>query len=307
MTENQPIQTIECAPPLLSAVLLEGARRLLSGAIDSGRLDAELLLGHVLNMTRAQLVVAANRPLSSEQREQFEIVLSRRLRREPLAYITGLQEFWSLDFCVTPDVLIPRPETERLVEIALKLAAELHVERPLRILDLGTGSGAIAIALASELPGAEIWATDFSRSALSVARINAQQNGVAERMQFYYGDLFTAIRDIERPFHLIVSNPPYIRRDEISQLEPEVSRWEPRGALDGGIDGLDYYRRIAAEAFDYLMPNGAMVVEIGADMAPSVTTLFVNAGFLDMKIYQDYSGKDRVVVVRNRAAFLNSV
>ncbi len=307
MTANQPIQAIEGAPPRISAALLEGARRLLSGAVDSGRLDAELLLGHVLNMTRAHLVVAANQPLSRQQCEQYEMVLSRRLRREPVAYITGLQEFWSLDFCVTPDVLIPRPETERLVEIALKLAVDLRAAEPLRILDLGTGSGAIAIALASELPGAEIWASDFSESALSVAQINAQRNGVAERIQFHHGDLFTAIRDAEKPFHLIVSNPPYIRRGEIAQLEPAVSRWEPRAALDGGVDGLDYYRRIAAETFDYLLANGATVVEIGADMGSSVAALFANTGLVNAKIYQDYGGKDRVVVARKRAAFLNSV
>ena len=306
MTESQPIQTLEGAPPRISAALLEGTQRL-SGAIDSCRLDAELLLGHVLGMTRAQLVVAANSRLSRAQREQYEALLARRFRREPVAYITGRQEFWSLDFDVTPDVLIPRPETELVVEIALKLAADLRASQPLRVLDMGTGSGAIAIALASELPRAQICAADCSIAALTVARRNAVRNGVADAIHFLQSDLFAGLGHLKDRFDLILSNPPYIRRSEIAQLEPEVSRWEPRGALDGGADGLDCYRRIAAGAFDYLSPNGATIVEIGADMNASVTALFVSAGAADAQVYQDYSGKDRVVVARKHARLGNSV
>jgi release factor glutamine methyltransferase len=305
MTENQPIQTIEDSPPCVSGALLEGTRRL-SGAIDSHRLDAELLLGHVLNMTCAQLVVAVNSPLTLKQWEQYEAVLSRRLRHEPIAYIRGRQEFWSLDLDVTPDVLIPRPETERLVEIALTLAAELRDGEPLWILDLGTGSGAIAIALARELPGGEVWATDISPSALSVAYRNAARHRVADRTHFVQSDLFADL-SVAGPFDLILANPPYIRRSEIANLEPDVSRWEPPNALDGGVDGLDYYRRIAGDAFDYLSPNGALVVEIGADMGSSVTALFCSAGAVNAQIFQDYSGKDRVVVARQRGAFSNFV
>jgi release factor glutamine methyltransferase len=306
MTENQPLQTIESAPPLVSTALLEGTRRL-SGAVDSYRLDAELLLGHVLRMTRAELLIAANHPLGRTQWERYEAVLARRLRREPVAYITGRQEFWSLEFTVTREVLIPRPETERLVEIALGVAARLGAAEPLRILDLGTGSGAIAIAVASELPRAQICGADCSVSALALARRNAARNGVADRVQFLHSDLFAGLGHLQNRFDLILSNPPYVRRGEIARLEPEVSRWEPRGALDGGVDGLDYYRRMAAGAFDYLTPNGAVVVEIGADMGASVTALFAGTGAGDAQIFQDYSGKDRVVVVRERAAFLNFV
>jgi release factor glutamine methyltransferase len=257
-------------------------------------------------MTRTELVVAANSRLGYVQWESYEAVLARRLRREPVAYITGRQEFWSLDFDVTPDVLIPRPETERLVEIALRLALELRVGEPLRILDLGTGSGAIAIALARELPGAEVWATDISPSALSVACRNAARHSVADRIHFFQSDLFADL-SVEGPFDLILANPPYIRRSEIANLEPEVSRWEPRGALDGGIDGLDYYRRIAADASDYLSPGGTVALEIGADMGSSVTALFSSAGAVNAQIFQDYSGKDRVVVARQRGAFSNFV
>jgi release factor glutamine methyltransferase len=224
-----------------------------------------------------------------------------------VAYITGRQEFWSLDFCVTPDVLIPRPETELLVEITLKLAADWHAGQPLRVLDMGTGSGAIAIAVASELPRAQICAADCSTSVLAVARRNAARNGVADRVHFLQSDLFAGLGHLQDRFDLIVSNPPYIRRSEIAQLEPEVSRWEPRSALDGGVDGLDYYRRIAAGAFDYLSPNGATMVEIGADMSASVTALFASAGAPDAQVYQDYSGKDRVVVACKHAGLWNSV
>ena len=273
--ENQTTPANNAMPRRVSQVLLTGARRLLAAGIESGRLDAELLLGHVLGMSREQLVIGASMPLSQEQWQSYESILLRRLDAEPTAYITGRQEFWSKNFCVTPDVLIPRPETECLVEIALKLAAGWH--EPLRILDLGTGSGAIAIALAGELPKAEIFATDISHAALIVARQNAAMHGVAGQIHFLQGDLFEAIRKVGAKFHLISSNPPYIRRGEIAELAPTVSRWEPRGALDGGPDGLDYYRRLAAVAMDYLLPNGAVIVEIGADMGVSVRALFADA------------------------------
>lgn len=302
MMENQPIPTTEALPRRLSEVLLDGARCLVSADIDTARLDAELLLGHVLGMTREQLVVDANRLLSPEQSEQYQSFLLRRLQREPVAYITGRREFWSLDFCVSSDVLIPRPETEVLVEVTLKLAAPSGAGQALRILDVGTGSGAIAVALASELPAAEIFATDVSEAALSIARRNALRHQVAKRIRFLQGDLFGALSEIREGFHLIVSNPPYIRHGEIADLDPEVSLWEPRSALDGGFDGLDFYRRIAAEAFRRLPPNGAVALEIGADMGAAVTALFEKvAAYAHVKVYQDYSGKDRIVVAHRDA------
>lgn len=293
--ENQTTPANEAVPRRVSQVLLTGARGLLAAGIESGRLDAELLLGHVLGMSREQLVIGASMSLSQQQWQEYESILLRRLAAEPTAYITGRQEFWSKDFRVTPDVLIPRPETECLVEVALKLAAKWP--EPLRILDLGTGSGAIAIAVAGELPKAEIFATDISHAALVLARQNAARHGVAGQIHFLQGDLFEAIRKVGAKFHLILSNPPYIRRGEIAELAPTVSRWEPHGALDGGPDGLDYYRRLAAEAIDYLLPNGAIIVEIGADMGVSVRALLANAATgIDATIDQDYSGQDRIVV-----------
>ncbi|MGH7853379.1 MAG: peptide chain release factor N(5)-glutamine methyltransferase [Candidatus Binatia bacterium] len=303
--ENQTIESTEISPRLVSAVLRQAAQRLISCGIESGALDAEILLGHVLGMGREQIVVAANTPLNDTDGRAYEGLLSRRLRREPTSYITGRREFWSLDLHVTRDVLIPRPETELLVEIALTLAK--GSARARRIIDLGTGSGAIAVALASELTNAEIVATDVSAEALAVAAGNAVLNGVNGRIRFALGDLFEPIQP-EQPVDLIVSNPPYIRRSDIDTLEPEVSRWEPRGALDGGLDGLEYYRRIAAHAFRYLAPDGALAVEIGASTGQAVAALFQDTpACAAVSIYNDYTGMERVVVARKAAARITSI
>ncbi len=300
--ENLPLKQTEPQPARIAEIVMAGARRLVAVGIESARLDAELLLGCALKMTREQLLAAAPRELSRDQRERYEALLLRRLRREPLAYVTGKQEFWSLDFVVSKAVLVPRPETELLVEIAVKHAAESSRGDRLRILDLGTGSGAIAVALAKELPEAEILATDISPEALAVARHNAAANGVSTRIRFYQGDLFAAIHHrIDREFNLIVSNPPYVCRAELSKLEPEVSGWEPRAALDGGCDGLDFYRRIAEEGPRYLRPGGALAVEIGAGTGAAVLALFKRAAaYTEEQIYRDYSGNERVFLASKR-------
>jgi release factor glutamine methyltransferase len=202
---------------------------------------------------------------------------------------------------VGPDVLIPRPETERLVELALSLAAPLTSTKPLRVLDLGTGSGVIAVSLATEIPAAEIIATDISPAALAVARQNARINGVAERIEFCCGDLTDALADQASPFNLILSNPPYIRHADVAALEPEVSLYEPRAALDGGADGLDFYRRIAAGAWRFLAPNGALALEIGADIGQEVCALFNQTGrYQEIVVLQDYAARDRVAVAKGR-------
>jgi release factor glutamine methyltransferase len=284
----------------LSGILMQGVRRLLGAGIDSARLDAELLLGCALGMSREELIVAATRKVSAGESERYEDLLRRRLNREPLAYITGRQEFWSLGFLVSSDVLVPRPETEILVDCVLKQLATINNREAPRILELGTGSGAIAVALAAELPQAHIVATEISPAALAIARRNASRNGVA--MRFLQGDLFTALdQERENDFDLIVSNPPYIPRGEIATLEAEVSRWEPRAALDGGVDGLDFYRRIAEKAPGYLRPGGAVAVEIGAAIGSLVLALFRNnPAYGDTQVHQDYSGRDRVVIARIR-------
>ena len=281
---------------------MQGVRRLLGAGIDSARLDAELLLGCALGMSREELIVAARRKLSVAESDRYEDLLRRRLNREPLAYITGQQEFWSLGFLVSGDVLVPRPETETLVVRALKHWATINNRGAPRILELGTGSGAIAVALASELPQAEIVATEIAPAALQIARRNASRNGVSNAMRFLQGDLFTALdQELEKDFDLILSNPPYIPRGEIAHLEAEVSRWEPRAALDGGVDGLDFYRRIIEEAPGYLRQGGAVAVEISAAIGSLVLALFRNnPAYEDTGVHQDYSGRDRVLIARTR-------
>jgi release factor glutamine methyltransferase len=278
--------------------LMLAAARLSAGGIDNPRLDAEVLLAHCLNMSREQLLVAGAWLSAPAAAQRFETLLQRRLSREPVAYITGTQEFWSLDFTVTPDVLIPRPDTERLVEVALLCAARFPASKTLRIADLCTGSGAVAIALARELPSAQVCATDISPAALAIARGNAEAHHVAARMQFFTADLFEALAPgAAVRFDLIVSNPPYVRCSEIGALAPEVSRWEPRVALNGGVDGLDFYRRIAAAAPDYLAEQGGLALEIGADMAGAVSALCGETGrYRSIEIFQDYAGRDRVIL-----------
>lgn len=289
--------TNAASQPRLGNVIGQAAQIFARAGSASARLDAEVLLCHALALTREQLILMADLPLGAEQVERFESLLVRRLNREPIAYIIKRQEFWSLDFQVTRDVLIPRPETERLIEVVLQLAAQLRSNKPLRMLDIGTGSGAIAVSVAKELPSARIYATDISPSALAIARQNAALNGVAGRIIFRCGDLFAPLADQTASFDMIVSNPPYIRRAEIVTLEPDVYRWEPRTALDGGADGLDFYRRIAAQAGRFLAPNGAIALEIGADMGAEVLPILMQAGFnRDVKIVQDYAGRDRVAV-----------
>lgn len=283
--------------PSVRAQLLSAVRRLASAGIDSPRLDAEVLLADCLGLNRTQLLVAGDLPMDSQLACRFDSRVARRLGREPVAYIVGKQEFWSLDFIVTPDVLIPRPDSERLVEAAFGCAARLS-STSLKIADLCTGSGALAVSLATELPSAEFFATDISPAALQVARANAMAHRVASRVGFFAGDLFAALASCETPrFDLILSNPPYIRHADIATLAPEVSRWEPPLALDGGADGLDFYRRIFASAPDYLAEHGVLLVEIGAAMASAVAAICAaTARYREVEIVKDYAAQDRVVV-----------
>jgi release factor glutamine methyltransferase len=288
---------VECRSEGLSrtirAAMMGGAQFLRAAGIQSARLDAEVLLRHVLDMEKTEFYLNVEAALKIEQEKCFQELLHRRAEREPLAYITGRKEFWSLDFLVNAKVLIPRPETERLVEIALK-RLELAGAKT-RILDLGTGSGAVAVCLATERLAAEIWAVDISLCALDVARRNAERHGVLEKVHFLRGDLFEPI-EAGKSFHLIVSNPPYIRSDEMATLAPEVREWEPALALDGGSDGLDFYRRIIGDAHRYLEPGGSIALEIGADMGETISALFARCGgYEEASVYQDYAGSNRVI------------
>jgi release factor glutamine methyltransferase len=244
-------------------------------------------------MEKAALYLNIDTALNVEQEQRFRELLLRRARREPVAYITGRKEFWSLEFIVTPDVLIPRPETELLVEVVLERAMRYAHESSLKILDIGTGSGAIAICLAKELPHARITAVDISGAALKIARENSERHGVANRIEFGRGDLFEPVAG---QFEFIVSNPPYVRREELSMLPAEILDREPLAALDGGIDGLDYYRRIIAEAYQYLEPGGHLVLEIGADMGAAVAEVLADAACYPPAVtYRDYAGQERII------------
>jgi release factor glutamine methyltransferase len=275
-----------------------GARVLGQAGIENARLDAEVLLRHALEMERERLYMNTEAPISVGQEAKFQELVLRRSRREPVAYITGHKEFWSLDFVVSPAVLIPRPETELLVGVALQYVGKLEERSSFKILDLGAGSGAISVCLAKETPRAEIVAVDISPIALDVARMNASRHGVSGWIEFLSGDLFTPLRET---FDVIVSNPPYIRTSELSTLAAEISNWEPMTALDGGADGIETYRRIIEEGHEYLTPGGAIVLEIGADIASAVAELFARSGrYGPASVYQDYAGKDRVISAMKR-------
>jgi release factor glutamine methyltransferase len=291
MAEENPLSIREA--------LLWGARVLCQAGIENSRLDAEVLLRYLLDMEKEQLCLNTEAPIDAGQKAGFRELLLRRAQREPVAYITGRKEFWSLDFVVTPAVLIPRPETELLVEVALQYVEQPARRSSVRVLDLGTGSGAISVCLAKEKPTAEIFAVDISPVALDVALINARRHGVAGQIRFLAGDLFAPIKPLREIFNVIVSNPPYVRTGELSTLAPEITQWEPMTALDGGADGVDTYRRIIGAAHEYLSPGGAIVLEIGADMRPAVAELFAcSGGYGRASVYRDYAGKDRVIAAR---------
>jgi release factor glutamine methyltransferase len=255
--------------------------------IDSPRLDAELLLAETLGLDRVGLYLNFERPLQAAELATYRDRVRRRAGREPLAYILGMTEFWSLPLKVTPDALIPRPDTELLVEQALQ-----RVAGPARVLDVGTGSGALAIALAHERAEWQVTALDLSPAALAVAGENAGANGVAERIALLEGDL-AALPD--GPFALIVANPPYIAHAELATLMPEVRDFEPHLALDGGPDGLDAYRALAGQAGRVLIPGGWLLVEVGMGQAPAVQALFAAAGLTELFSALDLAGIERVV------------
>lgn len=257
------------------------------------RADAEVLLSHVLGMERIRLYLNYDRPLSPEELARFRSLIRRRAAFEPAQYIIGKQEFWSLPFEVTPSVLIPRPETEVLVEKALDLIGR----SPSLVLDLGTGSGAIAVALAHERPDVRVIAADKSYSALCVAKRNAARNGVSERISFVGMDLFTALRP-QSQFDLIVSNPPYISDAEFLDLAPEIANYEPHSALrGGGKRGLGLIRKILEQFHAYLKPNGSLLVEIGQGQAQILEEDFPAIYAGKFCFLEDYSGIKRVLHV----------
>ncbi len=269
--------------------------------IDDARLTMELLLSAVLQTARIQLYTNFDKPLAEDELTRLKSFLQRRLNREPLQYILGSTEFMGLSFRVTPDVLIPRPETELLVEETTKaLKAQFGSEQPLRIADLGTGSGCIAVSLAKALPNAEIIAADISEAALTVARSNAERNGVLERIVFTQWDLMSDDHTpIPTDCHCIVSNPPYISQEEFRLVSREVKDFEPAVALTDAKDGLSFYPAIAAVAKSVLVPNGILAVEHAFDQSDNVRRILESNGFRIHSIVPDYQKIPRHIIAVN--------
>ncbi|MGH6642693.1 MAG: peptide chain release factor N(5)-glutamine methyltransferase [Bradyrhizobium sp.] len=247
-----------------------------SGAIESSEIDARLLVGAVLGLDLTGLITAAHRQFSADEAARLEDFARRRLQGEPVARILGHKEFWGLPLKLSPATLVPRPDTETVVELALELLrADGAPGRALRIADLGTGSGAILLALLSELPGAHGFGTDISTAALQIAAANAAYAGLANRATFIACDYASGLSG---PFDLIVSNPPYIRSADIAGLDAEVREYDPRAALDGGVDGLDAYRALIPQAAYLLAPGAVLVVEAGEDQSGQIRGIMTAAG-----------------------------
>lgn len=258
--------------------------------IESPRLDAEILVAHALRIDRMKVILEALRPLEAGELAMLRELVKRRRAHEPIAYLRGEREFYGHTFKVDARVLIPRPDTEALVEVALARSADVSLS--MRLLDLCTGSGCVAIAIAKARPTAEVVASDVSDGALAVARDNALRLG-AYNVSFVQGDLFAAVP--AQRFDVITANPPYIATAEIPTLMPDVREFEPRLALDGGADGLDLVRRIVAEAPGWLEADGVLALEVGAGEAPAVRELFEAAGYREVKVERDYAKIERVV------------
>ena len=269
-------------PSVVTVTLAEAinnAATLLSTAgITNARLDAEVLLSHIIMKDRVWLITHRDDVLDDNHQREFADVIQRRTRREPLQHIIGNQEFWGLEFIVSPDVLIPRPETEFIIEAALAIVQDRNT--PVRIIDLCTGSGCIAVSLAKELTAARVIATDASEKALAVARENTRRHGVSEHIRFLLGDLFEPLEelDIRGQIDIIVSNPPYVQAGDLSTLQPEVRDYEPEMALIAGPEGTEMAKRIIQHAPEYLKKNGALIMEMGLGQAEALTRMVEATG-----------------------------
>ena len=295
-TRNHKLETV----PTISQAIAEGARRLQASGVDEARRTAGLLLCHLLGIDRTQLLTRSEDQIADSDYEKYVRLVERRAAGEPLQYITAHQEFYGLDFLVTRDVLIPRPETEFLVERVITLARDLPT--PL-IADIGTGSGCIAVALSFHLPDARIVATDISAAALEVARFNTRRHGGQARVELLEGDLYHPLRrlKLDGRIDIVASNPPYVAEGTSELLQREVRDWEPHTALFGGADGLDFYRRLIAESPHYLKPGGYVVLEIAFSQVDSISEM-VKGGPLELvDITPDLQGIPRTLCLRRTA------
>lgn len=292
--------------------LVAATQRLSSAGVDSPRLDSEVLLAHVLRCSRADLYAYPERRLSDVERQEFEQLVERRFHHEPVAYLVGEKAFYGLQLAVDRRVLIPRPETELLVDLALELVEQAarrhgyssgkdgHRERDVpalfQVADVGTGSGAIALAIAAHTPYARIYALDISEGALELAQENARRHGLDRRVKFLHGDLLTPLSE---PVDLIIANLPYVATAEWERLAPDITEFEPSQALLGGPDGLDVIRRLLAQAPAYLRPNGTVLLEIGSEQGAAVTELAAgNFPTAFIEVVPDYGHRDRIVRIQ---------
>lgn len=275
--------------------LQQGRERLLAAGIGGAAREAASLLASIVGWTPHRVYVYPGHPLTARQLEGLEALLARRAQGEPLQYLLGHQEFMSLQFSVGPGVLIPRPETELLVELAVAC-------RPRTVVDVGTGSGAIAVSVAALCPEAVVYATDISPDALAYARVNAAFHAVEARVRFFPGDLLAPLagQGLEGDVDVVVSNPPYIARSQWDSLPREVREYEPRVSLDGGEDGLDVYRRLAIPAHPYLSPGGRLLLECGEGQAEGVRGILEQAGWQVEGIHRDLAGIQRAIQARRR-------
>lgn len=262
--------------------------------VDSPRLQAELLLAHLLKLPRLQLYLNHDRALTEPEVTALRALVQRRARREPLQHLVGSVSFYGLEIAVSPAALIPRPETETLAELAATALAGRDSSAPPVVLDFGTGTGCLAIALATRCPAARIHALDLSEAALALARLNAERHGITARLAFHLGDGFRAL-PADLRFDLIVANPPYIPTGELATLQPEVRDFDPRAALDGGVDGLDFYRRLALEAPAWMKAAGGLFAEFGDGQEAALPSLFAEAGWRATEVHRDLTGRPRVL------------
>jgi len=283
----------------IDQAIQQGAERLLKRQVDEHRRTAALLLGHLLGWDRAQLFIRSHEHLDESSYRQYVSLIDRRASGEPLQYITGHQEFYGLDFLVTPDVLIPRPETELLVEGVIALAADQRSAAPL-IVDIGTGSGCIAIALAAHVPSARIIAIDLSPASLVVARKNGELHGVLDRIEFIEGDLFAPIlnRGLEGAVDYVASNPPYVAGVDSGSLQREVRDWEPPAALYGGDAGLCFYDRLLSQSRTFVRAGGHLVCEIGYGQFDAINHMIDSEAWELVDVMADLQGIPRTLTIR---------